>query len=154
MKLKKRNIITAIVLALALLLGAVLFLWTIKPLDNEMPASSPGIVWDANAEEGGLAHRSEEEIRAELNEKVAQIVYAFSNQIPELAVLFFLDPVCLNLQIDLCAVFQFAVQVQTLSFFVSILRRDFVVPDDDVRNLPVDESTDQVYQRGLGIRRG
>ena len=39
--------------------------------DNDMN-NAPGIVWDANAEEGGLAHRSEEEIRAELNEKVAQ----------------------------------------------------------------------------------
>ena len=38
----------------------------------ETPGSSSGIVWDENAESGGIMQRSEEEIRAELNEKVEQ----------------------------------------------------------------------------------
>ena len=38
--------------------------------DESVPLG--GIEWDADAEEGGLTQRSEEEIQAELNKKVAQ----------------------------------------------------------------------------------
>lgn len=44
--------------------------------DESVPLG--GIEWDANAEEGGLTQRSEEEIRAELNEKVAQGMISIS----------------------------------------------------------------------------
>ena len=71
---RRRLIIIAIIALLALLLGVGIYCIT-QPKTTEIDnAETPlaGLVWDANAEEGGLVQRSEEEIRAELNEKVAQ----------------------------------------------------------------------------------
>ena len=71
---RRRLIIIAIIALLALLLGVGIYCMTQSRTIGIDDAETPlgGIEWDANAEEGGLAHRSEEEIRAELNEKVAQ----------------------------------------------------------------------------------
>ena len=71
---KRIYIVAVICLFLMLGLSIVFFSKaTMQPSREGHVDSQPsGIVWDSNAEEGGLAHRSEEEIRAELNEKVAQ----------------------------------------------------------------------------------
>ena len=43
-----------------------------KDQETTTPQELQGIVWDENAEEGGRTHRSEEEIREELNRKVEE----------------------------------------------------------------------------------
>ena len=77
---RRRLIIIAIIALLALLLGVGIYCIT-QPKTTEIDnAETPlaGLVWDANAEEGGLTQRSEEEIRAELNEKVARGMISIS----------------------------------------------------------------------------
>ena len=77
---RRRLIIIAIIALLALLLGVGIYCMTQSRTIGIDDAETPlgGIVWDANAEEGGLTQRSEEEIRAELNEKVAQGMISIS----------------------------------------------------------------------------
>lgn len=61
----KKPIIAAIIIILALLLAFV----SCQHMNGNGPGKS-GLEWDVNAEVGGLEKRSEEEIKAELNEKV------------------------------------------------------------------------------------
>ena len=71
--MRKRTVIVTIVAVICITVLSGIFLTRCsKGQSTESASQTTGIVWDANAEEGGLAHRSEEEIRAELNEKVAQ----------------------------------------------------------------------------------
>ena len=72
-ELRKRRIIILAATLLLTALAAFLLLWP-KPAaeDPKIGAEPAGLIWDANAEKGGLVQRSEEEIRAELNRKVEQ----------------------------------------------------------------------------------
>lgn len=64
---KKAGIIALIILILlAIVLGVT------QPWKHDAGGQQTGMVWDTNAEEGGLVQKSDEEIQKELNEKVAQ----------------------------------------------------------------------------------
>lgn len=64
---KKVGIIALIILILlAIVLGVT------QPWKHDAGGQQNGMVWDTNAEEGGLVQKSDEEIQKELNEKVAQ----------------------------------------------------------------------------------
>ena len=64
---KKAGIIALIILILlAIVLGVT------QPWKHDAGGQQNGMVWDTNAEEGGLVQKSDEEIQKELNEKVAQ----------------------------------------------------------------------------------
>lgn len=66
----KRNI--AIIIIIALLLGGGGAYYSFRHHSADDGSASNGMVWDTNAEEGGLNGRSEEEIQAELNKKVEE----------------------------------------------------------------------------------
>ena len=80
MKIKKKHLyfvaVILVVIVILLLLRCCGSGESIGITDDNVPLA--GLVWDANAEEGGLVQRSEEEIRAELNEKVAQGMISIS----------------------------------------------------------------------------
>ena len=80
MKIKKKHLyfvaVILVVIVILLLLRCCGSGESIGITDDNVPLA--GLVWDANAEEGGLTQRSEEEIRAELNEKVAQGMISIS----------------------------------------------------------------------------
>ena len=80
MKIKKKHLclvaVILVVIVILLLRRCCGSGESIGITDDNVPLG--GIVWDANAEEGGLTQRSEEEIRAELNEKVVQGMISIS----------------------------------------------------------------------------
>lgn len=65
----KKKTIGIVALIILLLLAVGLFI--AKPWDNG-GQNDPGMVWDTNAEEGGLTQKSDEEIQEELNKKVEE----------------------------------------------------------------------------------
>ena len=65
----QKNRIIAIIVAILVVLLAVLLIT--KPWSNGNN-SQQGMVWDTNAEVGGLEHKSDEEIQEELNKKVEE----------------------------------------------------------------------------------
>ena len=70
---RKRRIAVIVIALLFAALAAFLLLRPKRAAEQITPdAPQSGIVWDENAEAGGLTQRSEEEIRAELNRKVEQ----------------------------------------------------------------------------------
>lgn len=68
-KSNKKKII-AIIAIIAVMIGGISAYCVTKNRSGEDSAN--GMVWDTNAEEGGLNGRSEEEIQAELNKKVEE----------------------------------------------------------------------------------
>lgn len=68
-KSNKKKIIAAIAI-IAVLIGGISAYCIMKNRSDD--GNSSGMVWDTNAEEGGLNGRSEEEIQAELNKKVEE----------------------------------------------------------------------------------
>ena len=70
-KNNKKKII-AIIAIIAVIVGGVAVYCVSKNHASGGEDPSTGMVWDANAEEGGLEGRSEEEIQAELNKKVEE----------------------------------------------------------------------------------
>lgn len=72
----KKNLGVAAVIAIALII--VFMLWwvqrgEISPIaPTETPMGSPGIQMDENAQQGGLTLKSQDEIQAELNQKVEE----------------------------------------------------------------------------------
>ena len=72
---KERSFTIGAALAVALLMALImllLFRCGSDRIQTPDASASPGIAWDADAEEGGLETKSKEEIQAELNEKVAE----------------------------------------------------------------------------------
>lgn len=68
-KSNKKKII-AVIAIIAVLAGGISAYCFMKNRSDD--GNSNGMVWDTNAEEGGLNGRSEEEIQAELNKKVEE----------------------------------------------------------------------------------
>ena len=65
----KKKIIAVVALAAIVLVAGALLITKPWSHGGDQPT---GMVWDTNAEEGGLNQKSDEEIQAELNEKVEQ----------------------------------------------------------------------------------
>ena len=65
---QKKKIIVIVIAILVALLAVLLIM---KPWGGGQNTQQ-GMVWDTNAEVGGLEHKSDEEIQAELNQKVEE----------------------------------------------------------------------------------
>lgn len=71
-KKMRRRVITGTIIVIIIIIILLLLRSCGGPTAAPEETPSQGITWDADSEEGGLNHRSEEEIQEELNRKVAE----------------------------------------------------------------------------------
>ena len=71
-KKMRRRVITGTIIVVIIIIILLLLRSCGGPAAAPEETPGQGITWDADSEEGGLNHRSEEEIQEELNRKVAE----------------------------------------------------------------------------------